>query len=106
MITRLTAEVIVAVDCTRLTVAIERYRRNQDDGELPETLTDLVPTHIESIPLDPFTGKQLFYRYDEESYMVYSASANRTDDGGSIRPKEGEKIPLDRGLRIRLDMAQ
>ncbi|MHC4721612.1 MAG: hypothetical protein ACYS6I_02765, partial [Planctomycetota bacterium] len=62
---------------------------------------DLAPTYIDPIPLDTFTGRQLLYSYDEESFTIYSTGANRADDGGSIRPKEGEKLPLDRGLRIR-----
>lgn len=103
MLTRLTAEVFVAVRCTRLAVTIERYRARHGEGELPATLGDLAPTYIESVPLDPFTGQQLLYSYDEESYMVYSTGTNRVDDGGSIRPKEDEKAPLDRGLRIRMD---
>jgi len=101
--TRLTAELLVAARCTRLAVAIERYRRHQDNGQLPAAIGNLVPTYIEQVPLDPFTGGQILYSHDEESYMVYSTGTNRTDDGGSIRPAEGEKVPLDRGLRIRLD---
>ncbi len=103
MLTRLTAEVFVAVRCTRLAVVIERYRASHGEGELPATLGNLAPTYIESVPLDPFTGQQLLYSHDEESYMVYSTGTNRVDDGGSIRPKEGEKVSLDRGLRIRMD---
>jgi hypothetical protein len=101
LLTRMTAEVFVAVRCTRLAVAIERYRRRHGDGELPAALGDLAPTYIDTIPLDPYTGQQLLYSYDEESFTIYGTGANRADDGGSIRPKEGEKTPLDRGLRIR-----
>ena len=103
ILTLLTAEVFVAVRCTRLAVAIERYRAHQGDGKLPDTFDDLVPTYVEQVPLDPFTGEQLLYSHDEESYMVYSTGTNRVDDGGSIRPAEGKKVPLDRGLRLRLD---
>jgi len=101
--THLTAELLVAAHCTRLAVAIERYYAHQGGSELPAALNDLVPTYIEQVPLDPFTSGQLLYSHDEESYMVYSTGTNRADDGGSIRPAEGGKVPLDRGLRIRLD---
>ena len=101
LLTRMTANIFVAVRCTRLAVAIERYSRRHGDGELPAAPGDLAPTYIDAIPLDPFTGRQLLYSYDEESFTIYSTGANRADDGGSIRPKEGEKTPLDRGLRIR-----
>ncbi len=97
---RLTAGALIAVRCTTLAVAIKRYRRGT--GELPGSLDDLAPTYINSIPLDPFTGKKLLYNHDEESYVVYSAGINRADDAGSIKPKPDEKVPLDLGLRIRV----
>jgi hypothetical protein len=106
-ITHLTAELFVAVRCTTLAVAIERYRAaGQGNGELPATLEDLVPAYIDRIPLDPFTANRLLYKHDEDSFTVYGTGNNRLDDGGSIRPKEGEKVPLDRGLRIRTQTAK
>ncbi|RKY11879.1 MAG: hypothetical protein DRP65_02940 [Planctomycetota bacterium] len=104
--TYLAAEVFVALHCTRIAVAIEGFLAGQGSGQLPEALDELVPNYITSVPLDVFTGKQLLYRHDEESYMVYSTSINRLDDGGSIRPKEGEKVPLDRGLQIRTNLTK
>lgn len=101
--TRLAAELSVALACTRLAVAIERYRADRSDSKLPAALDDLIPKYIASVPMDSFTGGQLLYSHDEESYMVYSAGSNRADDGGAIRPKEGDSIPLDRGLQIRID---
>ena len=102
--THLAAELSVAMDCTRLAVAIERYRAGQGGGQLPEALGDLVPTYIASVSLDPFTSEQLLYIHDQDSYTIYSAGSNRLDDGGSIRPTGNERVPLDRGLRIRMDM--
>jgi hypothetical protein len=101
---RLATELFVALRCTRLAVAIERYRLGQGGGQLPAALGSLAPTYIASVPLDPFTGGQLLYSHDEESYMVYSTGINRLDDGGFIRPTEGEPTPLDRGMRIRMDI--
>jgi hypothetical protein len=98
-VTRLTAGLLTAVRCTTLAVSIKRYRSGT--GEFPGSLDDLAPTYINPIPLDPFTGKNLLYNREEESYVIYSAGANRADDAGSIRPKADEKIPLDLGLRIR-----
>lgn len=88
----------IAVHCTALAVAIERYRR--DYGNLPETLDDLVGGYIESIGQDPYTGRSLLYHQDNDGYVVYSAASNRIDDGGSITPGEGDKSAADRGVRI------
>lgn len=95
---RLTAQTLTVVRCTILAIVIERYRRSH--GELPSSLDEAFPTYINSIPLDPLTGKKLLYSHDEETYAVYSVGINRQDDGGSIKPKADEKRPQDWGLRI------
>jgi hypothetical protein len=97
---RLTAETLASVRCTILTIAVERYRRQH--SELPAALDDLHPAYIDSLPLDPFTGKELLFSRDEETYVVYSVGANRRDDGGSTIRKAGENGPQDCGLRTRL----
>jgi hypothetical protein len=98
-LTRLTAETLAIVRCTTTAIAIERYRSRK--GNLPETLDAIVPQYIASIPLDPFTGKSLFYIKDADSYTVYSTGFNRIDDKGSITARQ-EKVPvLDAGIRVR-----
>jgi hypothetical protein len=101
---RLTAETLALVRCTTLTIAVERYQRQH--GELPAALDDLCPAYIDSLPLDPFTGKKLLFSRDEEAYVVYSVSTNRRDDGGSTICKADESSPQDCGLRIRLRKPQ
>ena len=97
---RLTAETLALVRCTTLAIAVERYRLQH--GELPAALYELCPAYIDSLPFDPFTGKELLFSRDEETYVVYSVGANRRDDGGSTIRKADENSPLDCGLRIRL----
>jgi hypothetical protein len=97
---RLTAETLALVRCTILTVDVERYRRQH--SELPASLDDLRPTYIDSLPIDPFTGKELLFNRDNESYVVYSVGDNRKDDGGSTIRKAEENHSLDCGVRIRL----
>jgi hypothetical protein len=96
---RLTAQTFVFVRCTILAIAFERYQLSH--GEMPPSLDDVSPIYINSIPLDPFTGKKLLFRHDGETYLMYSVGINRQDDGGSIIPKAGDESPLDRGLSIR-----
>jgi hypothetical protein len=63
-------------------LAIERYRLAE--GGMPLALSDLVPTYLDTVPLDPFSGQTLKYRLREEvGYVVYSVGEDLTDDGGT-----------------------
>ncbi len=100
----LTSEVLDYVRCTIAAVAIEQYRRSHN--KLPDGLDKLSPNYLDSVPLDPFTGKELLYSSDEESYIVYSVGINRQDDGGAIKRTADKKPRQDCGLRIRLSKLQ
>jgi len=86
------------VNSSRLAIAISRYRLSA--GELPRTLQELAGEYIDSIPMDPFTGKTLLYQQDGQSYTVYSAGVDRTDDGGKVELLEIGKLPADCGVRV------
>ncbi len=94
----LTGEIIAYVRCTTLAVALERYRRS--NRQLPDSLGNLSPNYIDSVPPDPFTGKKLLYNHDAESYIVYSVGVNRQDDDGAVIRLAGKKTRQDCGLRI------
>jgi hypothetical protein len=64
-------------------IAIQRYRLAQ--GKLPDSLTEFVPEYLESIPLDPFDGKELRYRKLPQGYVVYSIGEDLSDDNGQER---------------------
>ena len=98
MLVRATTETLTFIRCSILAVAVERYHRSHD--KLPDSLDDLCPDYIESIPLDPFTGRKLLYSRDGEAYVVYSTGINRQDDGGFVAPKADKKMPQDRGIRF------
>jgi hypothetical protein len=53
-----------------------------DHGKYPMTLESLVPDLMPAVPLDPYSGKPFIYKRCEEGYLLYSVSANGTDDGG------------------------
>ena len=62
-------------------LAIEIYQR--DHGQLPESLDQLVPKYLPSVPQDPFNpGFPLQYVVDETGYMVYTAGGDGDLDGG------------------------
>jgi hypothetical protein len=64
----------------QVAIAVERYRLA--DGKLPDTLEDLVPEYLASVPVDPFDGESIRYRKTEPGYVVYSVALNEVDDGG------------------------
>lgn len=83
---------------TQTALAIERYRLTE--GHLPESLENLVPTYLQTIPTDPFNGQNLKYRIKERGFVVYSVGEDLTDEGGTERdgqkrgPK-GKPLPWD-----------
>jgi hypothetical protein len=81
--------VAAGVDCTRVALAIERYRLAK--GSLPKELADLAPRYIDKAPLDPFDGKPLRYKLTEPGYIVYSIGEDGTDEGGLEKDKVGQK---------------
>jgi hypothetical protein len=97
---RFTAETSAIVRCTFVAVAVQRYYMAQN--KLPSSLDDLVPAYVDSVPIDPFTGGKLLYRFDEESFVTYSTGINRLDDNGNLLPTEDQITTLDRGIRIRI----
>ena len=94
--------------CSRIAVAIERYRGAHGDA-VPVALSDLVPTYLTDIPEDPITGKPLLYRTAPDAYIVYSVGPDGKDDGGNLlrQASRTHKGPgtiwdpsADRGIRV------
>ena len=92
----------------RAVLAIERYRLASANS-LPDTLAALVPSVLDSVPLDPFDGKPVRYKKLTKGYMVYSIGPDRKDDGGvpsyGIRTDAGfpvDEIRTNRDPRMRL----
>jgi len=99
LLSRLTADTLATVHCATAAVAIERYQRQEK--KFPDSINDISPKYIKSIPSDPYTGKPLLLVSDESGYSVYSAGSNRIDDGGAITPKQDQTTVLDIGIRIK-----
>ena len=60
-------------------LAIERFRLAF--GKIPEQLDDLVPTYLDTLPMDPYTDKPIQYKVLDEGYIVYSVYVNIDEDG-------------------------
>jgi len=61
--------------------AIALYQKQH--GKLPDTLDALCPQFLPKVPLDPFSGKPLRYRFTKEGWLVWSVGPDLKDDGGS-----------------------
>lgn len=73
----------------RVELALIAFHNEQ--GQLPESLDELVPKYLTAVPLDPFspTGKPLLYRREGKDYVLYSVGNDGEDDGG-VLPKDYE----------------
>ena len=68
-------------------IALKRYQLRH--GNYPETLAELAPEFLASVPLDPVDGQPLRYRRNADgSFLLYSVGGNGKDDGGdpSLEP--------------------
>ena len=81
------------VRASRTLVAVERFRRDHDE-RMPADLQELVPTYLERLPIDPYTGQAMRYRALERGYTVYSVGPNGRDDGGEMTLAERRELSL------------
>lgn len=51
-------------------------------GKFVDSLSQLTPEILPSLPLDPFTGKDYIYRKKDKGFIIYSVADNLKDDGG------------------------
>jgi hypothetical protein len=87
----------------RIALSVEGYRR--EHGRLPDDLSVLAIDGKAASYADPFTGRPLNYRRDDNGFVVYSLGENAKDDGGAVisRPRmEGEaaRPPADVGIAV------
>jgi hypothetical protein len=95
------------IRCARLVIAVERYRLEHGHA-LPARIDEMVPAFVDTVPVDPFSGKPLRLVADGAGYVVYSVGWNRGDDGGRLatpamlaRRSPGMPAPaVDLGIRI------
>lgn len=64
----------ISTDITMIQQAISLYY--SEKGELPETLSELVPNYLRNVPVDPWGN---YYKYEKEgdSYKIISAGMDR-----------------------------
>jgi hypothetical protein len=66
-----------------ITAALRAFRMRH--GKYPDSLAQLVPEVLHSLPTDPFTAGQPFcYKPSGNSYLLYSVGPDGKDDGGRM----------------------
>ena len=82
------------VDATLVIIAVLRY--NQDNGDYPENLEQLITTgFLKEPPIDSFSdSKPLVYKKTDDSFLLYSVGSNFTDDGGRVVRDDKGRIKM------------
>lgn len=73
------------LQAVRAAVGLKRFRLAE--GRWPDSLNELVPRFMPSVPVDPFDGKPLRYRLESGSPILWSIGHDRDDDGGVVDPR-------------------
>ena len=68
------------LDLSRIRVASKLYELEK--GAEAESLGDLAPDYLPTIPVDPFAGDGVSYRRADGRY--YSVGPDGVDDGGAV----------------------
>jgi hypothetical protein len=67
-----------------MALAVAMWRFRLVEGAFPEELSQLAPTYIPTVPLDPFTGEAMkLTRSAEGVVTLYSVGPDLKDDGGA-----------------------
>ncbi|MBU4199587.1 MAG: hypothetical protein KKE37_05300 [Verrucomicrobia bacterium] len=76
------------VEVCRVGLALKLFK--QKSGAYPDVPDKLAPEFMESVPVDPFTGKPLVYRKAGDGFLLYSLGPNLKDDSGKPRSRSGQ----------------
>jgi hypothetical protein len=71
----------VELEATEVVCALKSYELAH--GSPPETLSDLVPGLLPSVPADPFDGKPLRYRREGKEWVLWSVGSDMKDDNAA-----------------------
>ena len=73
-------------------LAIERFRLATN--KLPESLANLVPAYLKTVPADPFDDQPLRYKKLDKGYVVYSIGDDLKDNGGAEKDANGKTFTV------------
>lgn len=77
----LEAKTLAYVRTAQTALAVERWRLKHD-GHPPDSLSELVPDFLPSVPIDPFGDNPLRYKTNGLGYTIYSIGPDYEDNNG------------------------
>lgn len=84
------ATAVAELRAAQASLAVERFRL-ANGLRLPDSLQQLVPQYLASVPADPFDGQPLRYKKaSPKGFVIYSVGPNLQDDGGAARAPVGQ----------------
>lgn len=92
------ARTIAILRSAEAALAAERFRLAT--GRFPGSLGELVPTYLQAVPIDPFTGTPLLLVAKDDGIVIYSVNDNGVDDGGRLIGADGQQQRPDIGFRL------
>ncbi|GMW02143.1 MAG: hypothetical protein AMXMBFR84_32790 [Candidatus Hydrogenedentota bacterium] len=76
---------IVNANCRQFEIALALCRYRIANGQYPDSLDQLVPEFIESVPIDWFVEGPMIYRKHDSGYTLYSVGPDQQDNDGLER---------------------
>jgi hypothetical protein len=64
------------------------------ENRLPESLGELEGRGLDTLPSDPYSGKDFVYLPGKDRYILYSVGPNGIDDGGMVHDEDREQGDL------------
>jgi hypothetical protein len=77
----------------RAGIAVERFR--MANGRLPDSLEELTPKWLDTVPADPFDDKPIRYKKLARGFVTYSVGPDEKDHGGIESDPKDSKAPHD-----------
>ncbi|MEI8196544.1 MAG: hypothetical protein WCI73_11595 [Phycisphaerae bacterium] len=86
------------VDQRQLQIVLALRAYHEVKGIYPTQLSELAPTFLARIPVDPFSNLPMIYRREGNGFILYSVGFNGKDDGGKdhLDQKDADDIVVKR----------
>lgn len=68
--------------CTAVSAVVAIHEFRDKNGRLPKQLDELVPEFLETVPIDPYSGRPYVYRTEKvgNNFTLYSVGSDQVDD--------------------------